>query len=62
MKGEKMKNLNIEETRQANGGGRYYCKVCGKTSNSQWTIFSHIATRHIGAWTSNLYNLIVKVF
>ena len=57
-----MKKLNTNEARGINGGSRYYCKVCGMTSNSQWTVFKHIATRHIGAWTSNLYNLIMKVF
>ncbi len=57
-----MKKLNTNEARGINGGFRYYCKVCGMTSNSQWTVFKHIATRHIGAWTTNLYNLVMKVF
>ena len=58
---KKMNRLTEIETRRINGG-RYYCKVCGKTSNSQWTILSHVATRHIGAWTSNMFKLIMKVF
>ena len=59
---ENLKKLSKDETRTLNGGGRYFCKVCGFTNNSQWKVFSHIATRHIGAWTTNLYNLITAVF
>lgn len=44
-----MKKLNIEETRQAKGGGRYYCGVCRYTSNSYSRIFVHCAA-HVGQW------------
>ena len=53
-------NMTDDATRELNGGYRYFCKVCGLQSNSQWTVFKHIATRHIGAWTTNLYHLIVR--
>ena len=59
---KKMNRLTENEARSTNGGGRYYWKVSGKTSDSQWTILTLIATRHIGAWTSNMYRLIMKVF
>ena len=58
----RLNEIKKEETREMNGGDRYYCKVCGKQSNSQWSIFSHVATRHIGAWTNNLYNLVTSIF
>ena len=48
-KENKMKNLNIKETRNVNGGGRYYCKVCGYTNNNYARVFAHCAT-HVKAW------------
>ncbi len=44
-----MKRLSNSEARQANGGGRYYCKVCGYENDSYGRIFAHCA-KHIRAW------------
>lgn len=55
-----MTAISKNNTRNTNAGATYsyYCKVCGKQDTSQVRLFAHIASRHIGAWTSNLYNLI----
>ena len=57
-----MKRLNNSEARQANGGGRYYCKVCGYSNNKYSKVFWHIARYHIPPWTTNFGNLIKRVF
>ena len=57
-----MKKLNSSEARKANGGGRYFCKVCGYSNNKYSKVFWHIARYHIPSWTTNFGNLIKKVF
>lgn len=44
-----MKKLNENEMRLVNGGGRYFCRVCGYESNSYAKIFAHCA-KHVGSW------------
>ncbi len=58
-----MKKLYTEETRQVNGGGRYYCTVCGYTNNSYAKVFAHCAT-HVrqwfprwAGWAGTVYNI-----
>ena len=38
-----MKKLNNSEARKANGGGRYFCKVCGYSNDKYSKVFWHIA-------------------
>ena len=57
-----MRKLNDRKARKANGGGRYYCKVCGYSNNKYSKVFWHIAANHIPAWTTNFANLIKSVF
>ena len=57
-----MKKLNSSEARKANGGGRYFCKVCGYSNDKYSKVFWHIAGNHVREWGRNFRDLVKAVF
>ena len=44
-----LKHIETEDSRNINGGGRYFCKVCGYSNNNYSKVFTHCA-RHVDKW------------
>ncbi len=53
-----MTAISKNNTHNVNAGGRFFCRVCGFTSNNYASVYGHVAIRHIGAWTRTMYNII----
>lgn len=56
-----LNTMNKNDTRAINGGS-WKCRVCGAKFSAYLKAYGHVAIRHVGEWSRNVYDILTNLW